>query len=334
MPRIVGGLPVGPDGRIHCTLTRDPETLRSACKNPNMQNLPRGSMYGVKIRDLIMAQPGSLFLARDYSGIEAVLVGWFAKMPEYIRLAKIDVHSYYTAYALNALDGRVASSDLPDISWPDEKLIPHLAWIKKTFKEDRNNLYKHLVHGANFMQGPMGAKEKILLETGIDYPVQLVSKVMKVYFELFKGIKTWHHNVLDQVERDGYIRNPFGYVQRFSKVYDYENVGGVWHKEPGPDSNKVIASGPQSTAAGIITEAMLRLYQNRFEEAGKYLRLLVHDELLLETPEDQCDTVDQVMVSEMEKPIPELPLPKEWNMGSNLVILTEGKRGPRWGSMQ
>ena len=333
MPKIIGGLPVGPDGRIHTTLTRDPETLRSASKNPNMQNLVRGVMYGVKVRDLITATPGHLFLARDYSGIEAVLVGFFAQSARYIRLAKLDVHSYYCAYALNQLDGRVKTADLPDISWSDEKLIPHLAWLKKTYKEDRNNLYKHLVHGANFMQGPMGAKEKILLETGIDYSVQLVSKVMKVYFELFPEIKVWHHKLLEQVERDGFIRNPFGYVQRFSKIYDYENIGGVWHKEPGPDSNKAIASGPQSTAAGIITESMLRLYQERFEEAGRYLRLLVHDELLLEVPEEEIDATDKVLVQEMEKPIPELPLPLEWGLGPNLVINTEGKRGFRWGSM-
>lgn len=326
-------MPIGPDRRVHPTLTRNPETLRSACNNPNLQNLPRSKSFGVTIRNLIVAKPGSILLARDYSGIEAVLVGYFAQSARYIRLAKLDVHSYYTAYALNQLDGRVATADLPDINWADDKLIPHLAWLKKTYKEDRNSLYKHLVHGANFMQGPMGAKEKILLETGIDYPVGLVSKVMGVYFELFPEIKKWHGQVLLQVEKDGFIRNPFGYVQRFNKVFDYENIGGVWRKEPGPDSCKVIASGPQSTAAGIITESMLRLYQNRFEEAGQYLRLLVHDELLSEVPLEKADEVDQIMKEEMEKPITELPLPESFNQGNFLAVLTEPKRGQRWGSM-
>src|SRR3990167_623742 len=169
MSYIVGGMPVGKDGRIHCTFTRNPETLRSACNSPNLQNLPRGRSYNISIRNMIMAAPGCILIARDYSGIEAVLCGYFAHSARYIRLAKIDVHSFYTAYALNQLDGRVKSSDLPDSNWPDEKLIPHLAYLKKTYKEDRNNLYKHLVHGANFMQGAMGAREKIMLETGIEY---------------------------------------------------------------------------------------------------------------------------------------------------------------------
>ena len=113
------------------------------------------------VRNLIVARPGCIFLARDYSGIEAVLVGYFALSPRYIRLAKIDVHSYYTAYALHELDGRVSANDLPDVNWPNDRLIPHLAALKKEFKHERNSLYKHLVHGANFMQGAKGAAEKI-----------------------------------------------------------------------------------------------------------------------------------------------------------------------------
>jgi DNA polymerase I-like protein with 3'-5' exonuclease and polymerase domains len=288
----------------------------------------------IKIRDFIMARPGTTFIARDFSGIEAVLSGYFALSPRYMRLAKMDVHSFYTAYALNQLDGRVATADLPDHSWPDEKLVPHLAAIKEEFKEDRNNLYKHLVHGANFMQGPRGAREKILLETGIEYEVSLVERVMQIYFELFPEIRKWHQTVLQQVEKDGYIRNPFGYIQRFHKVFEYEKVAGKWSKKPGPDANKVIASGPQSTAAGIIKEAMARLYYDRFEEAGQYLRLLVHDELFLEVPVEVADRVDTVVQEEMERPIEALPLPASYNMGPHLQILTEGKRGDRWGNMK
>lgn len=289
---------------------------------------------GKIVRNLIVARDGHTFLARDYSGIEAVLVGYFAACPRYIRLAKMDVHSFYTAYGLNALDGRVATSDLPDASWPDEKLKPALAHIKKNFKEDRNNLYKHLVHGANFYQGAKGAQEKIHLETGIEYPVKTVQRVMDVYFELFPEIRKWHNNLWLQVERDGYIRNPFGYIQRFNKVFDYDKIGGQWVKSPGPDANKVVASGPQSTAAGIITEAMMRLYYDRFEEAGQWLRLLVHDELFLEVPDPEVDRVEGVLTEEMERPIPELAMPASWGMGENLVILTEGKRGKRWGEMK
>lgn len=335
--KIRGGMPVGKDGRIHTVMTTDASTLRSTSRRPNLQNLPRPKGkddLATIIRNLIVAGPGLTFTARDYSGIEAVLVGYEAGLPDYIRLAKIDVHSYYTAYALHELDGSVLASDLPDISWPDDRLIPCLAGLKKRLKEQRNSLYKHLVHGANFFQGAKGAQEKILNETGIAYPVPLVQKVMDVYFALFPGIKTWHHDEMLRAERDGFTRNAFGYVHRFSKVFDYEPDGfGNFTKQPGPQANQVIAFKPQSNAAGIIKEAMIRLWENRFEEAGQYLRLLVHDELFNEVPIEKREQIDEIVKEEMEKPIPELALPASWSMGESLVILTEPKHGDRWGEM-
>lgn len=332
-PVIKGGMPTGPDSRIRTTYNHNPSTLRLASQHPNLQNLPRPTSDPNDpaniVRGLITAGPGQILLARDFSGIEALLVGYFAMSDRYMRLCKIDVHSYYTAWALNALDGRISANDLPELSWDDSRLRTRLAEIKKEFKADRNTLYKHLVHGANFFQGAKGAAEKIFHETGIEYPVKLVQKVMDVYFELFPEIRKWQMQLMVQADRDGHLRNPYGYIHRFSKIWDFEKVGGEWQRSPGPESNKVVAFLPQSTAAGIMKSAMLRLY-DRFEEAGQYLRLTVHDELLCECPVDYVDTLDAIMQHEMEQPAIELPL----RGGGYLSVGTEAKRGERWGQME
>lgn len=335
--RVRGGMATGRDGRVHTLFTHNPSTLRSASQNPNLQNLPRpkgADDLATIIRNLIVPGEGHTFTARDYSGIEAVLVGYFASAPRYIRLAKIDVHSYYTAYALHELDGRVRSADLPDIGWSDARLVECLTEIKKRFKSERNNLYKHLVHAINFGQGAMGAQEKILNETGIKFPLKTIEMVMGVYKSLFPEIPRWQGNLLLQAEKDGFLRNPFGYVHRFARPFEYEKIGGRWQKKQGPEANKIWAFLPQSSAAGIIKEAMLRLYFERFEEAGQYLRLLVHDELFFESPLDRVEEVDRVAQEEMERPIMEMGLPSSYGMGSHLVILTEAKKGPRWGEMK
>lgn len=342
---IVGGMPIGPDGRIHTVYGRDASTLRFTSEDPNLQNLPRPNPKDLtdlvnRIRNLVTAQPGHVLYARDFSGIEAVLTGYFSLDPKYIRLAKHDVHTYYTVYALYELEGgaRIKSCDLPDLDWPDDRLFPYLAQLKKEFKRDRDSLFKHLVHAANFMQGAMGARDKIFSETGVEYPVKTVQKVMDVYYALFPKIRQWHRNILEQVERDGYLRNPFDYVHRFNRPYDYKKEHGAWTKKPGADANKIIAFGPQSTAVGIITEAILRLYNDRFEEAGKYLRLQVHDELLLEIPRDEWPIVDLIVQEEMERSVPQLRLPASWGMGECLGILTEAKidlnEPSRWGTMK
>ncbi len=332
---------VYPDGRVRSTYTHNPSTLRLSSQDPNMQNLPRPEPNPEDltniIRNLIIAADGSCLYARDFSGIEAVLVGYFAMAPDYIRLAKQDVHTFYTVHAIHALDGSIKAHDLPDLSWPDSRLFPYLAELKKVYKVQRNSLYKHLVHAANFKQSPKGAQEKIFSETRVIYPVKTVAKVMDVYYDLFPAIKTWHTQVLDEADKDGYLRNPFGYIHRFNRAYDYTWEYGEWAKKPGSDANKIIAFKAQSTAAAIIKEALMRLYYNRFDEAGQYLRLQVHDELLLEVPRPLLEEVDRIVKEEMERPIPELPLPKSWGMGDNLVILTEAKcdlnTPSRWGKM-
>lgn len=337
--RIKGGMPVGKDGRIHTLFTHNPSTLRSASQRPNLQNLPRVSKdpnaLGNIVRNLIVAEEGSTFYARDYSGIEAVLVGYFAMAPQYIRLAKQDVHSFYTAWALHELEpGRIPANDLPISTWDDEKLFKRLAEIKKEFGSERNALYKHLVHGANFMQGPKGAAEKIYAETGKEFDTKLVARVMGVYFNLFPEIKKWHTSLLYQADKDGYLKNPFGYVHRFNAVYSWEKFGTKWQKTNGPDSNKVVAFLPQSTAAGIIKEAMMRIFFNHYEEVGQFMRLLVHDEIFFEVPDEKLHYVDKVVKEEMEKPILTMALPKAYNMGDYLRINTEEKVGKRWGSMK
>lgn len=333
--RVRGGMPIGPDGRVHTTFSHNPSTLRLASQNPNLQNIPRSASNDISIRNMFAAGPGLTFLARDFSGIEAVLVGYEAKAPNYIRLAKRDVHSFYTAYALNELDGRISGNDLPQLSWDDERLFSRLAEIKKEFKSDRNNLYKHLVHAINFGQGAKGAQEKIYKETDIIFDVKLIQRVMDLYKELFPEIPKWQSAVRLQADKDGYLRNAFGYVHRFNRVFSWKkDHNGLWRKEAGDDAEAVLAFKPQSNAAGIIKEAAMRIYFDRFPEAGQYLRLLIHDEIFCEPPEDQVEAVDRVLQEEMERPISVMPLPASWGMGTHLVVNTEAKSGSRWGKMK
>lgn len=333
-------MPCSADGRIRTTYTHNPSTLRFASQKPNLQNLPRPNPKNPEdlaniIRGLIVPTPGWILGARDFSGIEAVLVGYEARAKHYVRLAWRDVHSFYTAYALYEVEGLLSANDLPQLSWDDEKLFTRLAEIKKEFKKQRNNLYKHLVHAINFGQGALGARDKVYEETGIYYPTKLISRLMDLYRELFPEIPKWQQAVRNEAEANGgYLRNAFGYVHRFNHVWKWVERYGQWVQEPGDDAEAVLAFKPQSGAAGIMKAAMLRLYFNRFEEAGQYMRLTTHDELMWECPPELLHQVDTVYKEEMERPVPEMPLPAEWGMGSHLHILTEEKFGYRWSTME
>lgn len=334
-----GGLQVGPDGRLHTTYTHNPATLRLASQNPNLQNLPRPNPSNPDalenlVRGLVTASPGWVIGAADFAGIEAVLVGYAARAPQYYRLARHDIHSFYTAYALYEVERRLSANDLPQVSWSDERLFGHLAAIKRTYAKERNSLYKHLVHACNFGQTPYGARRKIHEETGQAFDVALVTRVMHIYRELFPEIPAWQAAVREEAHDTGYLRNAFGYVLRVNHVFRYERTPtGQWERRLGDEAEAVLAFRPQSEAAGILKEVMLRLFEDHFEAAGQFLRLTTHDELWWECPPDQLDAVTRVVITEMERPVPQMPLPPEWEMGPAVSVRAEAKRGVRWSEL-
>jgi len=305
--------------------THNPTTLRLASQDPDMQNIPeRDPWQKDLVKNLIVAAPGHLLVEFDYSGIEAILVGYFACDPSYIRLARLGVHSYVASHVL----GRPA-----DLTWSDEDLRVYFREIKKSKDPHVQQTYygcKRAVH----LSGYGGTPHMMHRSEPDVFPlVKEAARLQGMYFDLLPQVRRWQMHERLTAEKDGFLRNPFNYVHRFNRVFRYEKVGGKWEKksDASGDGNKALAFRPSSTAAAIIKEVMLRLYLKRFEEAGQYLRLQVHDSLVSEVPEKLVRQVVEVMHEEMTRPVPELPLPASYGMGTHLNIGVEWKVGERWG---
>lgn len=345
---VKGGMYCAADQRVHTTFGHNPSSLRLCSFDPNLQNIPRGGK-GIEnyVKEIFVAPEGFTFWERDFSGIEARLVGWFAGSRKYVYITGIDVHSFYTAYALNALDGRVSANDLPDIEWEESRLRTRLKEIKKEFGTERNELYKHLVHGANYLQSPPGAQSHIFKTTGKAFDLKIIRKVMGVYFELFPEIPIWHRELCARVdgtkrsldaERDPWstgvcwVKNPFGYCHRFYDVLTWDKVDGKWYSNFGEDAKRCVSFLPQSTAAAIIKKAAKQLWYE-YPWCADTLRLLIHDSILGECKETNLQMCLDTSQKVMEQPIEELPLDPSWNMGTYLTIFTEAKWGKSWGEM-
>lgn len=348
---VTGGIDVSADGRVHGTFTHNPSSLRLSMASPSLHQIPRGGTDIERyVKDMFVAPKGYTFWARDFSGIEARLVGFLSGSRDYTYLTGIDVHSYYTAWALHELNGTGNANDLPDINWPEDKLRACLKQVKKDFGRERNELYKHLVHGANYLQTPKGAQRKIFKDTGKAYDLKQIAKVMGVYFELFPEIPKWHRNLCASVDgtkrreleesEDAdpwtlgvcYARNPFGYIHRFYNVLNWTKVGQDWISEFGDDAKRLVSFLPQSTAAAIIKKAARELWYNH-EAVGRTLRLLIHDEIFGECKDNELEECLRISKDVMEAPIEELPLNPDWQMGSHLSIFSEPKTGTSWGNM-
>lgn len=110
----------------------------------------------------------------------------------------------------------------------------------------------------------------------------------------------------------------------------------------GTCSHNCIAFYPQSTAAGVLKEAMLRLFD---PESPSYigdayfgetpLRAPIHDSLLLEIPNAQWDRVCEHVFREMQRPILQQPLTGNLaQFGDYLSIGVAAKQGLDWADMR
>lgn len=292
---------------MHPIFTLLPDTGRIASKAPNFQNVPQGYYSKVErelalaIRSTIIPSPGFVLVEADWKAIEALLVGYFAEDPDYIRISKMDPHSYLASHIL----GKPAS-----LEWSDERLKEYFAQIKAEH-EDVRALAKKNNYAGNYDQG---AKNRA---KDIGCTVEEAKKYMEVADAIAPKIKKWKMDTRLRAHAEGRLVNPFGYVRYFFEVFR-QRKDGLWTL--GKEAREALAFLPQSTCAAMCREVILDLP----ESEDCFLLVPIHDSLLLECKEEKVAECATMLRSLMERPWPQL---------GGLTVEVEVKVGRTWGTM-
>ena len=252
--------------RIHCTfypmLREDGGTVtgRFSCKAPNLQQIParnkgHGEDFSQDMRSLFLPEPGQMLAADDYSQIEAVLLGHFAKgsQAEWFReqlRAGADLH--------NIVMGMTGITYRP---------------VVKTFN-----------YGCIYGMGMRTAMEKNFL---------LFEKLAKEAGESVEDFTRDLFNTYHA--KFPVIRDTMNWCQNLAKCQGYvDTMGGRRLHKPKPAYDpatgkindfiyKMLNKLIQGTAADILKQALITA-----DEAGVYdvltLHLLVHDEQVNSVP--------------------------------------------------
>ncbi len=317
------------DGRVHPKFLHVPSTMRLSCTDPNLQNVVADKAGAESIaagfRACLVAASGSVLIAADYSGIEAVETGWCSGDPDYVRLATLGVHAYLTSHAIGE-PARITDSD--------EVLGDYFAKLKKSHPViyDRS---KRTVHGTSYGMTPYGLAK--------NYPehftIKTATEMQELLYAVAPKLKAFQHEVRQRAFKNGYLGgkdHPFGYKHWFWQVYNWDSKRQEWSL--GEDGKRCVAFYPQSISAGVLAEAALRLvdpespyFIGDLFHGKTPLRALIHDEILLEVPKAKADIAMARLVGAMEEPIRQQPLP--WKTDEFLVIKATVKAGPDWGAM-
>jgi DNA polymerase-1 len=262
LPRLVNPA----TGRIHTSFNQTvAATGRLSSSDPNLQNIPIRTELGREIRKGFVPEEGYLFFGADYSQVELRILAHFSGDDAFVRAFRegIDVHAQTASVIFEV--------ELSEVT-------PDMRARAKTI-----NFATLYGQGAFSLARQLGVSR--------DEAREFIDE----YFQRFSGVRAFLDEQVEAARERGWVETLSG-RRRYVPEIEAKN----WNVRQ--FGERIAQNTPiQGTAADLIKGAMIRI-QSRLEAGFPRSRLLlqVHDELLLEIPEDEVEEVGSMVVREME----------------------------------
>ena len=240
-------------------------TGRLSSTEPNLQNIPVRRELGAQIRKMFVASPGKVLVDADYSQIELRLLAHIANDETMIAAFRSgeDIHAVTASQVFG---------------------VP-LAEVTPLQRSHAKAVNFGIVYGISAFS----------LAQDIGVFQSEAKAYMDSYFAKYHGVHEYMTRVVEQAKADGYVTTLFGRRRDLPELkssnFNLRSFG-----------ERVALNMPiQGTAADIIKAAMVRVdARMRAEKLQARLLLQVHDELIVECPAEEAETVKAILVDEME----------------------------------
>ena len=257
---------IAADGRIHSTFNQtETRTGRISSTEPNLQNIPVRTELGREMRKFFIADDGKVLVDADYSQIELRVLSDIADDK-----AMID--------AFNNGDDIHAITASQVFKMPLQMVTP---------------LMRSRAKAVNF--GIVYGIGAFSLAKDIGVSRAEADRYIKDYLHHYSGVDRYMNEVVEEAKKNGYVKTLFGrrrYLPELSSSNGMLRAFG----------ERVARNMPiQGTAADIIKIAMIRVYTRLKEEnLNSRLILQIHDELIVEAPENEKTKAELIVKEEME----------------------------------
>jgi DNA polymerase-1 len=259
---------VAPDtGRVHTTFNQAvAATGRLSSDNPNLQNIPIRTQEGRELRRAFVARgDGWLLMSADYSQIELRILAHIAHEPSLLDSFRKneDIHTRTAALV--------------------HGLLP--AMVTPELRNQAKVINYGLVYG-------MGAS-RLAQETGLRPPE--AKKFIDAYFKALPRVKAYLDETLRHAREHLWVATLFGRRRTLPEIQSANAMQRIGAE------NMAVNTPIQGSAADIVKRAMLRLHAALAKSKLRAKLLLqVHDELVLDVPEDELDVVKGIVREAME----------------------------------
>ena len=255
------------DGRIHTTFQNlVTATGRLSSTEPNLQNIPVRTDLGAEIRKMFVPRPGCVLVDADYSQIELRVLAHIA-----------DDKTMQQAFC--------SGEDI------------HTATAAQVFRVDKSQvtpLQRRHAKAVNF--GIVYGISEFSLAEDIGVSRYEAREYIDNYLETYHGVRDYMKNIVAEARETGYTTTLYG-----RRRYIPELKSSNYNIRQGAE--RIALNTPiQGSAADLIKLAMIRV-ENALNQHYPQAKLLlqVHDELIVECPEDIAEAVADLVSTEMEQ---------------------------------
>ena len=254
------------DGRVRSIFRQTiTATGRLSSTEPNLQNIPIRTEEGRLIRKAFTCPEGSRLISADYSQIELRVLAALSKDENMLDAFKhgIDIHTK-------------TASEVFKVSLDE---------VTRNQRADAKAVNFGIVYGIS--------------DYGLSRDLNIGRKEAKSYIDnyldSYPNISKYMDQIIEDAKDKGYVETIFHrrrYVPELnSKNFAIRSFG-----------ERIALNTPiQGSAADIIKVAMVKVYRRLLEEGLKSKIILqIHDELIIETIDDEADQVKKILKEEME----------------------------------
>jgi len=283
-------------GRVHTSFNQTGSaTGRFSSSSPNLQNIPIRTELGREIRRAFVAAEGCLLLAADYSQVELRVLAHVSGDPAMLAAFARgeDIHAS-TAAAIYGVP-------LQEVT------------------RDQRRVAKMTNFAISYGVTGYGLAER----TGLT--PEDAEAFIQSYFRTYPKIEEYIENTRRLAREQGYVETLLGRCRYFPQLSTRARV----HHNVREQAYRMAINAPiQGTAADILKVALRRLWLELQQRGlGSRLTLQVHDELVLEVPEEELDEVGPLAIETMEGAYElDAPLKVDARMGRNWLDMEEYRR--------
>lgn len=241
-------------------------TGRLSSVEPNLQNIPVREQEGKELRAIFIAGEGNTLVSADYSQIELRLMAHFSADPNMLDIYNRggDIHAMTASLVFGV---------------PLEEVTPEM---------------RRKAKAVNF--GIIYGISEYGLSESVHCSVKEAKKFIEAYFASFPRVKDFVDKTVENAKKTGEVRTLFGRRRKISELSSSNFMTRSFGERAAMNTPL------QGSAADIIKIAMISVYE-KLKGTKVKLILQIHDELIVECPDEEVENVKKILADCMENAV-------------------------------